>query len=359
MKRSLSDLYRLAAYYASHPEATAQEGAEACAFESGGSNHYYNCVHLHDPKGEYPYVPLRQKMSDGQYDSLRTRFTADQQVSMIRAFEQGLTVSQVAKTLALHYHPVTIFSLVYRTVCHAQVVHLAAWVPYSAIQYAAMAEQLREYVREHGTFPEAKQMQPELVQAIREMFATGKEDPLHPLFDGAPPTLPPPKHTLTEEMDEKYPPSMMDARLTHIESLLEQLLEECQPQQTGHEQFPTVETAFALDKAPPPHVERWLSKEALALFPKLIRGDYNTHSRDEDAPLFELEQAGLVTMPHIRSNDLMGGVMVRRDQLQVTDRGWALHRLIRDICEKAVFGCLTDLGAFMGFNVDLEEARND
>jgi hypothetical protein len=104
----------------------------------------------------------------------------------------------------------------------------------------------------------------------------------------------------------------------------------------------------------PHNTERWLSREAIALFPKLVRGVVET-SRDEDAPLFELEELGLIEMPRSSSKGLTGGIIVHRDRLKITDKGWALHRLIRDICERTIYCCLEDLGSFMGFNVPIGE----
>ena len=96
------------------------------------------------------------------------------------------------------------------------------------------------------------------------------------------------------------------------------------------EQFSTVENAFALDVMPPHNIQRWLSREAIILFPKLVRGEVMT-ARDEDAALFELEDAGMIEIPTTPSRNMMGGVVVHRDRLRVTEKGWAFHRLMRDI----------------------------
>jgi hypothetical protein len=119
-------------------------------------------------------------------------------------------------------------------------------------------------------------------------------------------------------------------------------------------ELPSVEAKFALDVAAPHNVDRWLSKEALALLCRLVRGGY-LHNRDEDSALFELEEFGLVEIPRVPTRDMMEGVTLLIDRLKVTEKGWSLHRLIRDICEQTIYCCLTDLGSFMGFNLIVKE----
>ena len=138
-------------------------------------------------------------------------------------------------------------------------------------------------------------------------------------------------------------------RLSRIEAAIARLV----PAPKSQDSFPTVEATFALDAMVPHNAARWLSREAIALFPKLVRGVIET-SRDEDAPLLELEELGLIEMPR-SVKGLTGSVIVHRDRLRITDKGWALHRLIRDICERTIYCCLEDLGSFMGFNVPIGE----
>jgi len=359
----LLQLYRLSAYYARNPKATVHEGKRAVGFRSDSAQHYYNCVHLRDPKGKYPYTPFKESMSQEDYNRLRTRFTVHQQLDIIKELEAGLAPPQIELKLHLHYQPVTVFSVVHRMVRPVRVPPKPkVFVPYSAKQYYAMVQEIRDYAIKYGHFPEADHLQPELILAIRETFAGGEDDvlclsptePNEKPKDIADPvakeTEPDPNTTPTE------PIGLLTSQLSRIESLLSHLVAE-QQVQVDDDQFPSIQAFFALDSPAPSHVDRWLSKGALALFPRLIRGDYNSNSRDDDVFLFELEQAGMIEMPRIPSRDLMGSVIRLRDHLQITNKGWALHKLIQDLCEKVVQCCLVDIGSFMGFNISLDSGE--
>jgi len=221
------------------------------------------------------------------------------------------------------------------------------WIPYSRQQFESMAEQLRSAYREGKKCP--TDLQPELVAAIREMFSISEvevdkielentPDHLGESMGTSPSLMPPLPETQSDNFREIL------RRLERIEQALSPTTPE----------LPLVEAVFALDVAIPHNIDRWLSKEALGLFCKFVRGNY-LHNRDEDFALFELEEFGLVQIPRAPTRDMMEGVTLLIDRLKVTDKGWSLHRLIRDICEQTVYCCLTDLGSFMGFNLNVKE----
>jgi hypothetical protein len=345
MNTPLLNAYRLSAFFAAHPTATVQEAEERELVKTSGALFYRHCVHLRDPKGEYPYFALKAFLSEEDYRTLRTRYTPEQQTKIMEGFRAGETVHQVAKRLSLHPQPVTISSIVYRMAFPTNIPGVKdKWVPYSRQQFETMAAQLRNDYHEHGKFP-AETMQPELREAIKEMFAieekiveeSDHDDSFEAMGRGI--DTPP---SVTPSQLEPQPDALREI-LQRLDKI-EQMLSPTTPA------LPSVETKFALDVSVPHHVDRWLSKEALALFCKLVRGGY-LHNRDEDFALLELEEFGLVEIPRHSGRDVMGVVTLLIDRLKVTDKGYALHRLIRDICEQTIFCCLTDLGSFMGFNL--------
>ena len=380
-KSNLLQLYRLSAYYAANPSATPAEGAKAVGFKSSGCRHYYNCVHLRDPKGVLAYSSMEGEIPPEDYAAICTRIPHDVQRSMIAAFKDGGTVDRVAKRFNVHPQHVMVFSLVYRTYCGGTVNQgRGKWVPYSRHQYKVMADQLQKYdqpqscAAAHGVHRLQKvheYLQPELNQAIREMFLTKKRTPFTP----ASPPMPDTQSVRKKEKDTsedcrtvekliafltpsngvKKDTADIFRQLNRIEEMLK-----CysRPAVPAAEHFSHVENTFALDVMPPQDVHRWLSPAAIQLFPKLVRGEIHI-TRDEDEALFELENFGFVEIPKIPSADLMGSVTVCRDMLKITDKGWSLHRLIRDIVEKVVYCCLEDMGAMMGFNISVGENSDD
>ena len=341
---NLLKMYRLNAYYAANPKATALEGATAVGFKSRSYNHYYNCVHLRDAKGFYSYYSLKDtEMPPDLYAKLGTRFDYAQQYAIIEGLDRGETITTISKRLNLHFHPVMVFSIVYSMYREGAAVNVGQgrWTPYSRQQYEAMAEQIKKDQLD-------KPLQPELIQAIREMFLTKKGTPF-----AAVPLPPPPEEIVispTSDIPKVSSSEDVEDRLKRVEERLDR----SPPVKQTLDHFSTVENTFALDVMPPHSVQRWLSREAILLFPKLIRGEIMT-SRDEDAALFELEDAGMIEIPTTPSSNMMGGVVVHRDRLRITEKGWAFHRLIRDICEQTVYCCLTDMGAMMGFNIRVGE----
>jgi hypothetical protein len=355
MNDTLLDTYRLSAFFAANPTATVKDAEKLDLDKTSGLQFYWNCVHLRDPKGEHPYIALKSVLPDKDYDTLRTRYTAEQQAAIIEGFQSGETVHQVARRLSFLPQPVTFFSIVYRMAFPTNVPAAKdKWVPYSRRQFESMAEQLRSLYKEGKKRPD--DMQPELGLAIFEMFSITSvelrvvdEDEYEAELENilsqireekgtSPPRTPPQPEPLSDNLREIL------LRLDRIEQALSPTTPE----------LPSVEAKFALDVAIPHHIDRWLSKEALALFCKLVRGGYH-HNRDEDSALLELEEFGLVEIPRHSGRDVMSGVTLLIDRLKVTDKGWSLHRLIRDICEQTVYCCLTDLGSFMGFNLAVKE----
>jgi hypothetical protein len=322
MNNALLDKYRLSAFFAANPTVTAKEVEKLELVKTNGHHFFWNCVHLRDSKGEHPYYSLKSRLFKEDYGALRTRYTEEQQAEIIRGFQAGETIHQIAKRLSFLHQPLSVFSIVYR-MAFPTIVPFAkgSWVPYSRQQYESMAAELRDAYQEFGEFP-MDGKPPELVEAVREMFAIGWEKP-EPQSDHL--------HEILRRLDK-----------------IEQALSPTTPA------LPSVESVFALDIAIPHNIDRWLSKEALALFCKLVRGGY-LHNRDEDLALLELEEFGLVEIPRHAGRDVMAGVTLLIDRLKVTDKGWSLHRLIRDICEQAVYCCLADLGSFMGFNLAVKE----
>ena len=348
MNTALLDTYRLSAFFAANPSATVKEAEKLDLVKTSGHHFYWNCVHLRDAKGEHPYYSLKSYLSEEDYSVLRTRYTKEQQAEIIGGFQVGETVHQVAKRLSFLPQPVTIFSIVYQMAFPTNAPAAQdKWIPYSRQQFESMAEQLRCAYREGKKCP--TDLQPELATAIGEMFSisevevdkTKLEDSLDHLeesMDISPLLMPPQPELQSDHLREVL------RRLDKIEQALSPATPE----------LPSVEAVFALDVAIPRNIDRWLSKEALGLFCKFVRGNY-LHNRNEDSALFELEEFGLVEIPRAPTRDMMAGVTLLIDRLKVTDKGWSLHRLIRDICEQTVYCCLTDLGTFMGFNLTVKE----
>ena len=379
MKEQLLSRYRLSAYYAANKKATVQEGARATGSMLNGASFYYNCVHLHDPKGAYRYDSMQHKMSHASYNNLLTRFSHTTQGQILDRLKKGYTVCAVARDMGLHYQPVTIFSIVFRMVYHLNVYQRDnAWTPYSAECFEEMARQLKQHKADTGEVPAT--MQPELAIAIEEMFLKqpagtlqretedllnectdtflGKIDladekakkPLLEMPSKFTQVNPPPFAGMTDQQASK-----IEARLASIEEILKGLTSDLIDPETI--KLSALEERFALDVIPPHAVNRWVSKEALTLFPKLVKGGYIT-TGDDAALLYELETARLIEIPRGTSGGLMDDVTLFTDQLKITKRGWTLHRLIWDICEQASYCCLTDLGAFMGFNIKVKESED-
>jgi hypothetical protein len=413
MNTTLLDTYRLSAFFAANPTATVKDAQKLKLVKTGGAHFYHNCVHLRDPKGEYPYVLLKPYLSEEEYSTLRTRFTEEQQSKIIEGFNAGESVHQVARKLSLLPHPVTIFSIVYRKVFSRKSFPfgLSKWIPYCRRQFEYLARALQHYDELHRQPP--ADLQPELIEAIRVFFAVGKteveadeRDCDDDLFDeqgnlietppmdvdedndedevevgeseleddffdelgklsDTPPTAmsPPPEDRTTEQQEtavlqQTTIPAAEENNVQSKDALIETILDRLdkieQTLSPSTPVLPSVEAIFALDVPMPHNIDRWLSKDALALFCKFARGGY-LHNRDEDAALLELEEFGLVEIPRLPNRDMMSGVTLLIDRLKVTDKGWSLHRLIRDICEQTIYCCLQDLGSFMGFNLSVKE----
>jgi len=351
--------YRLSAYFAANEDASIKEGVSVLRYNKDSVAFFYNCVRLRDPKGVHPYLSLQDKLHPSAYARLRTRVDWDKQKQIIQGFLNGETVTAVSNRLGLHYHPVTTFSLVYQMATHVKVnTGKTKWIPYSAEQYHAFASQLREHAKEHGTFPDT--MQAELIYAVREMFAEGPNDPLWmdtnewavtEQFVAAPDAK---STTFVVPVQEE---GKLAAILTKLESIERTLSSLTSDTVDPSGLCPTVESTFALDVITPHNSTRWLSKEVLALFPKIVKASYIV-TQDDTPLLFELEEAGIIEIPRVPSQGLMGGTTIYPDQLRITDRGWQLHYLIRDICEATVYCCLADIGAFLGFDIQVKEHEN-
>ena len=372
-KGNLLQLYRLNAYYAANPETTAAAGAKAVGFKSSSFNHYYNCVHLRDPKGVLAYSSMEGEIPPEDYAALSTRITHDTQQAMIAAFNDGGTIDQVAKRFNLHPQHVMVFSLVYRTYCGGTVnPGQRKWVPYSRQQYEAMAEKIEKYDQPqagvlangcHRLQKVQEYLQPELSQAIREMFLTKRGIPFAPPVQEPAPVEKKKRNgkpTLAEITEAAIEPENSTTTHANTEEILAILrrMEQQKVPAPRPQHFSAVESTFALDVMPPHNIPRWLSREAIALFPKLVKGEIDI-TRDEDAALVELDEFGLIEIPKTSSSDPMGGVTIHTNLLRVTDKGWALHRFIRDICEQTVYCALQDMGAVMGFNVSVGEYNGE